>query len=300
MITNNRVVEAYGFEMRASRVKMGYSNAKVVSVELSNVERVENMFSNEAKEVVEATNHLSIIKDNVDHQGFTDPQMLVEHMVDLTENCDDRDGALLFYEKNLVKSLMRDVYRTFPNMSSVKDKQHHSARAAHFVRLVKFEGTVRFMLATDDPLVLPTDKAVSVLLNTDAEEHYSLELAEFRGELSTLALWFIPGGNSSLAQKVPLPEKKKKHQKKKAPAAVTDAPGPKKSKLSEHVEKIWHVAGRLCTRWVKGDWAKMSDEEKMEYRAQRGSRGNWPDEVPPCEQWIRLEGQNMFRTIIKH
>jgi hypothetical protein len=298
MITKNRCVSAHGYEMRTSRHKKGFENSKIVLVELNNIERIVDMSNPEAKEVIGATNHLSIFKDNVDHTGFKDTQMLIEHMVELTGNCADKSGALLFYERNLIKSLMRDVFRRWPSVISVKDKENHQSYAKEYERLSKFEGTVRFCLDTDDPTVLPSDLDLQALLNNDADEHYSLEFAEFLPRLSPLAVWFTHG-DTSIAQAVLPPKRKKTSRKLKEVAATkTEAKVTKKSKLSERVEKIWHVGGKPTTRWVRGDWTKMDDEEKMEYRTQRDRRGNWPAEVPQCEQWIRREGQ-IFRTCLE-
>jgi hypothetical protein len=252
------------------------------------------MFSDEAKMVDAATNDLSIIKDNVNYEGFPDPQQLVEHMVELTETCSDKAGALTLYEENLIKSLMRPVLRKYPNLQGAKEKLAIADMAARFTRLVKFEGTARFCLDTSDPQVLPSDEAYQALMNTDAEDHYSIEFAEYRAELSHFAVWFTPGGNNSLTLVVK-PQKTKK--KKAATAAVPPTKGAKKAKCSEHVEKNYHVEGKLTTRWKSGDWAKMSEEEKMEYRAQRGARGNWPDEIPSCEQWIRSPKGQFFEYV---
>jgi hypothetical protein len=282
----------FGFEMRASRSRnsaksKGYENSKVVPILLQNIDRIEDMYSDEAKEVISATNTLDIFVNNIDHTGFSDTQMLVEHMVDLVDESRDESGALQFYERNLIKSLMIDVFRTFPNLSGAKEKQAHEKAAREYARFVKWEGTARFCVETENPQVLNTDPQFQALMNTDAEDHYLLEFAEFSSRLSPLAVWFTPGGNSSLVKEVAAPQKKKK---KKAEAAVPVAKV-KKQKCSEDVQKSYHVGGKLTTRWKLGDWSKMSEEEKTEYRAQRGARGNWPTEVPPCEQWIHPNGQ---------
>jgi hypothetical protein len=287
------------FEMRRSRKKGpdAYSSSTPVTIELKDIASVVDMVHDEAMQVVSATNHLPIFYKNVDSAGHLDTQCAVEDILENYLHDKDPHAARELYEKNLVKSLMRNVYVKYPNSKLDRAKKKIQDHARDMSQIAKWEGGFRFFVDTDDPQKRSTLAEIGAELGfmdtAEAEARFCREFAEMRPALSRIVQWFTPGGSSESAEVA----KPKKKQPQDAPTKKA-----KTANCSEQVERGYHVEGVFKDRWVPGYWDRMNDVEKMEYRAQRKLRGNWPSEIPLCDQWINSpDGQlfKMFRTLLK-
>jgi hypothetical protein len=295
--------------MRRSRKKSGsddYEGMTPVLLPSENLKTFEWLYNDEALQVIKATNHMNILLKNVDSSGFKDTQCLVEDMMENYYTDEYPCVMRKLYATNLHKSLMRDFHLKYPNITTDKGKKLLQFWSESFGVIAKWESTFRFSeLAIDSrdvPSVAEVCAAFGDVTSTGPDEiDNSLfeEFDEISPTLSTFCQWFTPGGLSEVTA-VEKPKRKQENKKKEVAVVVTKKP--KVVSCLEHVQKGWHVEGSFKTRWVPGFWGKMSEGEKMEYRAQRGERGNWPADIPPCDQWINIKGQlfkTMFRTKFK-
>jgi hypothetical protein len=289
--------------MRRSRKRTGagaYDGLTPVLVCNDDISIIEDMVNDEAQQVIHATNSMPIFFKNVDHSGWPDTQCLVEEMMENYYEDFDPNISRKLYERNLHKSLMRDFHQQHPNTKPDKIKTLMEEFSSSFLVLAKWEGSFRFLFRGDYNRIVPTIEEVATGFgceeSTEGEEELLDEFALIRPSLSQFVQWLAPGGSRE-DEEVAKPKKKKKTLNQEACSTA------KKAKTAECpvVIKGYHVGGEWKTRYQPGFWGRMSEDEKMEYRAQRNERGNWPGDIPRCEQWIKSKGQlfkTMFRTKI--